>query len=81
MAQQVASRSKYHDPDQRSLLEWYEGAETEVAMHDGNNGSRSRFAKRFGGVGLDRAENRASDGWICYPVERMSKANKCAECS
>ena len=25
MAQQAASRSKYHDPDQRSLLEWYEG--------------------------------------------------------
>jgi len=33
------------------------GAETEAAMHDRNSGSRSRFTKRFGDVGLDRAKN------------------------
>jgi hypothetical protein len=33
------------------------GAETEVAMHNRNSGSRPRFTKRFGDVGLDRAED------------------------
>lgn len=47
-------------------------AETEVAMH---SRSRSRFTKRFGDVGLDRAKDSE------WRVERMSEANERAECS